>query len=135
MTPSAGMTAKPCRCGKMAEAACNAMPNDWECGLEVPATKLDREDGFERGFVAGWKARGEHKNGLRNRAEEALDVLRSQLPDVVAEEDEIRRRYLQAVDAMELMADGHFSMGAVPENVAQMRRSVAAWLREMAYKP
>jgi hypothetical protein len=39
---------------------------------------------------------------------------------------------LDAADIMEAMADGHCSMGAVAENVAQKRRRVAAWLKELA---
>lgn len=39
---------------------------------------------------------------------------------------------LDAADIMEAMADGHCSMGAVPEDAAKKRRRVAVWLKELA---
>lgn len=39
---------------------------------------------------------------------------------------------LDAADIIEAMADGHCSMGAVPEDVAKRRSRVAVWLKELA---
>lgn len=52
---------------------------------------MDKEDGFERGFVAGWKARGEHEDALLIEAE----LAERQAKDGLDELEELSLRLLR----------------------------------------